>query len=211
MGELSFMNLPTRALFTILGPDISIQESLDIALGDEGTNPVEEIFIASPDEYSEDDDEGGDFNNLSRRQLLSDADVRTVYEKDTDATCIYPKSSDSRTWTVGDFTLSHMAGNSQRLNLLQYLKTNGYGGTGTLRENRLPRNCPLTPRKNLLKKDRDYYESTISTTDGVLITKWLDNSVVYIVTNISGTETVTSVKRYERHKPHGPKREPIQN
>ncbi|KAF2905387.1 hypothetical protein ILUMI_00789 [Ignelater luminosus] len=99
--------LPHRALSSILGPDISVQEGLDIVLGDEGTNPVEEIFIAPPepavltDEDTGDDDEGGDFNNLSRRQLLADADVRTVYERDTDE--IYPKSSDSRTWIVGDF------------------------------------------------------------------------------------------------------------
>ncbi|KAF2887516.1 hypothetical protein ILUMI_18656 [Ignelater luminosus] len=92
-----------RALSTILGPDIFVQEALDIVLEDEGTNPVEETLIASPEpavltnEDSRDDDEGGDFINLSRRQLLADAVVRTVYERDTDETCIYPKSSDSRT------------------------------------------------------------------------------------------------------------------
>ncbi|KAF2887411.1 hypothetical protein ILUMI_18762 [Ignelater luminosus] len=95
-----------KPLSTILGPDISVQEALDIVLGDEGTNPVKEIFIAPPkpavltDEDSGDDNAGRDFN---RRQLLADADVRTVYEKDTDETCIYPKSSESRTWIVGDF------------------------------------------------------------------------------------------------------------
>ncbi|KAF2881045.1 hypothetical protein ILUMI_25133 [Ignelater luminosus] len=57
------------ALSTILGPDISVQEALETFLGDEGTNPVEEIFIAPPkpavlaDEDSKNDDEGGDFNN----------------------------------------------------------------------------------------------------------------------------------------------------
>ncbi|KAF2880204.1 hypothetical protein ILUMI_25970 [Ignelater luminosus] len=72
-------------LSTISGPDISVQEPLDIVLGDEQTNPVKQIFIAPlepavlTDEDSGNDDEGGGFNNLSRRQLLADADVRTVY------------------------------------------------------------------------------------------------------------------------------------
>ncbi|KAF2888257.1 hypothetical protein ILUMI_17916 [Ignelater luminosus] len=97
-----------KPLSSILGPDISVKKSLVIVLGDEGTNPVEEIFIApsEPAVLTNEDsgyDEGGDFNELGRRQLLADADVRTVYERDTDEICIYPKSSDFRKWIVGDF------------------------------------------------------------------------------------------------------------
>lgn len=87
--------------------------------------------------------------------------------------------------------------------LLQYLRLNGYGGTGTIRENRLPRNCPLPTKKNLVKKERGYFESVISKSDGVLVTKWLDNSVVCIASNVHGNNPVSSVRRYsQKEKRH---------
>lgn len=87
--------------------------------------------------------------------------------------------------------------------LLYYLRLNGYGGTGTIRENRLPKNCPLADKKDLLKKERGYYENSISKTDGILVTKWVDNSVVCTATNEHGVNPVTSVRRYsQKEKKH---------
>ncbi|KAJ8927752.1 hypothetical protein NQ314_019756 [Rhamnusium bicolor] len=73
-----------------------------------------------------------------------------------------------------------------------------YGGTGIIRENRLPRSCPLLGKKELQKKDRGYFENTISKTDAVVVAKWVDNSVVSIATNKYGVNPVTNVKRYSQ-------------
>lgn len=87
--------------------------------------------------------------------------------------------------------------------LLSYLRLKGYGGTGTIRENRLPRSCPLSDKKLLGKKERGYFENTISKTDGILIAKWVDNSVVCIATNQYGVNPVTNVRRYsQKEKKH---------
>ncbi|XP_018571101.1 piggyBac transposable element-derived protein 3-like [Anoplophora glabripennis] len=87
--------------------------------------------------------------------------------------------------------------------LLTYLRLKGYGGTGTIRENRLPKSCPLSDKKLLGKKDRGYFENTISETDGILVAKWVDNSVVCIATNQYGIHPVTNVRRYsQKEKKH---------
>ncbi|KAF2896967.1 hypothetical protein ILUMI_09208, partial [Ignelater luminosus] len=168
-----------------------------------------EVFIAPPepavltDEDSGDDDKGGDFNNLSRRQLLADADVRAVCERDTDETCVYPKSSDSRTWIVGDFKP-----HDRQFPMLDYSEFQNKCVTDffeiqmdmVVQERYGKIDCletVLLHKKNLLKKDRGYYESTISKADGVLIAKWLDNSVVCIATNAFGIEPVTKTHNGE--------------
>lgn len=127
-----------RGLAKILGRGLTVQEAINIAFGeDEAINSsVEAVYIAPPDpavltdEDSGDEDEGGDFDHLSRRQLLADAEVRTTggdvlgevepteqTEVDnggvstTDgispiepAHMLYPKVSDHRDWISGDFT-----------------------------------------------------------------------------------------------------------
>ncbi|CAH1997315.1 unnamed protein product [Acanthoscelides obtectus] len=48
--------------------------------------------------------------------------------------------------------------------LLSYLRLKGYGGTGTMRDNRIPKGCPLLDKKHLQKKERGYIENVISRT-----------------------------------------------
>lgn len=89
------------------------------------------------------------------------------------------------------------------LNLLQYLRSNGYGSTVTVRENRLPKNCPLSSKRDLSKKQRGYHESILNQTDGVIVTKWVDNSVVCVASTVHGTNPVANVKRYsQKEKKH---------
>ncbi|KAG5861547.1 hypothetical protein JTB14_016708 [Gonioctena quinquepunctata] len=42
------------------------------------------------------------------------------------------------------------------LNLLQHLEGRGYQGTGTVRENRIPENCPMSDKKNRTKEKEVY-------------------------------------------------------
>lgn len=57
------------------------------------------------------------------------------------------------------------------LSLLKFLKINGYHGTGTVRENRMPKNCPMTNQKQLLKKERGETQSAIEKYSGVFFAK----------------------------------------
>ena len=40
--------------------------------------------------------------------------------------------------------------------MLKHLKERGYDGTGTIRENRIPKSCPL-PKKNIIKKNKTWH------------------------------------------------------
>lgn len=64
------------------------------------------------------------------------------------------------------------------LNLLNYLRENSYGGTGTLRENRLPKNFPLVDKKTMTKSNRGDYKSVIDKDHGIFFVRWTDNYVV---------------------------------
>ncbi|KAG5893669.1 hypothetical protein JTB14_028823 [Gonioctena quinquepunctata] len=75
-----------RCLAAILEKGLTVQEAIDIAFGedDEMNGCIEAVNIAPPDpatltdEDSRDEDEGGNVDNLSRRQLRADAGVRTA-------------------------------------------------------------------------------------------------------------------------------------
>ncbi|RZF47290.1 hypothetical protein LSTR_LSTR009781 [Laodelphax striatellus] len=66
------------------------------------------------------------------------------------------------------------------------------------KENRIPKSCPMR-HKNLLKKEsRGHCESAIVKEDGVLIAKWVDNSVVAMASNCLGVEPKSQVRRYSQ-------------
>lgn len=119
-----------RSLAAILDKTITVEEAINLAFGEdnEGNDCVESIFIAPPDpsiltdEDSGDEEDGGIIDNLSRRQLLADAEIRTargiLQEEAMDELpedCVCPlndrnespahvsKISDSRDWISGDF------------------------------------------------------------------------------------------------------------
>lgn len=83
---------------------------------------------------------------------------------------------------------------------LRQLKTLGYNGTGTIRENRLPNSCPLKQKKNekrdTKKMGRGYM--TGKSVDGldIHVTKWVDNSVVSMASTVYGMKPVTKALRY---------------
>lgn len=87
--------------------------------------------------------------------------------------------------------------------LLQFMRERGYGATGTIRENRIPRNCPLAKKASLQKKDRGYMTSVISRDDGVAVVKWVDNAVVCVASNTFGLHPISNARRYsQKEKKH---------
>lgn len=84
------------------------------------------------------------------------------------------------------------------LNLLAYLRKCGFGGTGTMRSNRLTKSCPLMGNKEFDKKARGFHESIISKEDGVSVVRWKDNSVVTVGSNCVGVDPITNVRRFSQ-------------
>lgn len=84
-------------------------------------------------------------------------------------------------------------------NVLFYLKQLGYDGTGTIRENRIPKSCPLLNKKYMLKqKKRGEYTSSLDKEDGIIVVKWVDNNVVTAASTCYGVSPITNVKRFSR-------------
>lgn len=82
--------------------------------------------------------------------------------------------------------------------LLAYLKSSGYEGTGTIRENRIPSNCPL-PHKHFIKsKERGYSDSITMKSTGIRLTKWKDNNVVCMLSTSLGENPKSIAVRYSK-------------
>ena len=65
------------------------------------------------------------------------------------------------------------------MQLLNQLKADGYGATGTQRDNRCGK-CPLTPIANLRKMPRDTAKYVADSENHSLVCRLMDNSVVTI-------------------------------
>ena len=73
------------------------------------------------------------------------------------------------------------------MNLLNYLKSSlQFGGTGTIRQNRNPRSCPITDSDELKKKPRETFYYACN--GEVIMVKWKDNQVVSIASILRGIE-----------------------
>lgn len=80
--------------------------------------------------------------------------------------------------------------------LLQ-LKSLGYNATGTLRENRLPKSCPLKQKKKeTAKLGRGFMTSKSVKGSDIHVTKWVDNAVVSVASTVYGMNPVTKALRY---------------
>ncbi|KAK9679078.1 Transposase IS4 [Popillia japonica] len=83
-------------------------------------------------------------------------------------------------------------------NLLCTLKDNGYGATGTIRDNRIPKECPISNKKEFAKKARGSISSALEKTSGILYVRWMDNSVVSLVSTCFGVAPIKPVERFSR-------------
>ena len=79
--------------------------------------------------------------------------------------------------------------------LLVKLKDKGFKATGTLRENRAGK-PPLPSSKELKKMPRGSYDYRLESINSILITKWVDNSVVTIGTNYDAVTPEGNIKRW---------------
>ena len=73
------------------------------------------------------------------------------------------------------------------LELMQHLKTKGLLAVGTIRANRL-HGCPLAANKDLEKQGRGSMDYRTDNNSGIIITKWVDNSTMQLISNFVGIE-----------------------
>ncbi|KAF2903608.1 hypothetical protein ILUMI_02579 [Ignelater luminosus] len=82
--------------------------------------------------------------------------------------------------------------------LLNYLRDSGYGATGTIRDNRIPKNCPLLSKIAMKKKSRGEYDYVLDRTNGILLVRWVDNNIVSLASIKYGIQPLCEVKRYSQ-------------
>ncbi len=83
-------------------------------------------------------------------------------------------------------------------NLLTDMRKRGYGVTGTMRVNRIPKDIPLPDKKAMEKKGRGAFVSKISKEDGVIVVRWTDNAVVSVASTTYGVQPLCSTLRYSK-------------
>ncbi|KAK9712115.1 Transposase IS4 [Popillia japonica] len=87
------------------------------------------------------------------------------------------------------------------MTLLKYLRDNNYEGTGTIRENRVPKGCPLTNKKAIEKRPRGTYESTLDKANGIILVRWVDNGVVTTASTCFGTQPLGLTMEWSQRLP----------
>ena len=81
------------------------------------------------------------------------------------------------------------------LDLLHYLKAEGILAVGTIRANRLQQ-CPIDTSKDLQKLGRGSMDYRCDANSGIIIVKWVDNSVVQLTSNFIGIEPMSEITRW---------------
>ncbi|KAJ8927521.1 hypothetical protein NQ314_020023 [Rhamnusium bicolor] len=84
------------------------------------------------------------------------------------------------------------------LHLLSNLKALGYGVTGAIRNNRVPKNCPSPSRAIMKKMARGEYIHTLDKTNGILLDRWAENNIVSMASTIYGISPLGKVKLYSQ-------------
>ncbi|KAF2887039.1 hypothetical protein ILUMI_19134 [Ignelater luminosus] len=82
--------------------------------------------------------------------------------------------------------------------LLNYFRDFGYVATGTIRDNRVPKNCPLLSTTAMIKKSRGEYHYVLNTTNGILLVRWVDNNIVSLASTKYGIQPLGEVRRYSQ-------------
>jgi len=77
---------------------------------------------------------------------------------------------------------------------MDHLKLEGFGATGTIRNNCIEK-APLTEVKAFAKKAQDTYELLQDFSLGMLLVHWNDNSVVTLATNCHSATSILQAKR----------------
>ena len=76
-----------------------------------------------------------------------------------------------------------------------HLKSMNYLCTGTIRDNRL-RKCPIESAQVMKKRERGSFSSATDIVNGIHICRWMDNSVVTMVSTAHGDLPISKTKRF---------------
>ncbi|KAH7972000.1 hypothetical protein HPB52_004988 [Rhipicephalus sanguineus] len=181
---------------------------------EENDEDVSAIYIEPPeaaiysDEDSADEDSGGLIDNLSSRQLREvyqgeqkDIATSTQYETVFGKAAAPPlEMVDELPVEVRRLPFHFSSGNVfTNLHLLRHLKDKNYEATGTVRQNRVPKECPIARPDFIKRKTRGYEEHALSD-DGIIIVRWMDNSVVTIASTVYDIEPMSSADRWSSAK-----------
>ena len=83
------------------------------------------------------------------------------------------------------------------MHLLDELSDLGLGGTGTIRESRVPKTLETWRQAEMNKMERGA-KSSIYSSDKVIV-RWRDNKAVSVASKVYGVEPVHEVKRWSCH------------
>lgn len=83
------------------------------------------------------------------------------------------------------------------LHQLRHLKEKNYEATGTARKNRVAKECPIA-RPDIIKRNTRGYEDRAVSDDGIIIVRWIDNSLVPIAITVHDIEPMSLADRYSR-------------
>ncbi|XP_037115308.1 piggyBac transposable element-derived protein 3-like [Syngnathus acus] len=86
------------------------------------------------------------------------------------------------------------------LPLVAELRRRGYACTGTIRENRIPRSCPITDQKAMKRKPRGAVSVVYDTANKIALTRWKDNAVVTIASTLAAEHPLQKVSRWSRQE-----------
>ena len=80
---------------------------------------------------------------------------------------------------------------------MAYLKKEGLLAVGTIRSNHL-QGCSLLNNKDLQKPARGASDYRVNNSSGIIILKWLDNSVVQLTSNYGRIEPMDQIERWDK-------------
>ncbi|XP_060879200.1 piggyBac transposable element-derived protein 3-like [Metopolophium dirhodum] len=86
--------------------------------------------------------------------------------------------------------IDEISAEKRQLNYSLYMD-NLFSAIGTIRENRIPKDCPLQNKKLFTKKERGYFETAMDKNDGLLYVRWMDNAVVTMISTSCGTKEMS--------------------
>ena len=128
------------------------------------------------------------------------------------AKCSGAQRSSSQTWGLGEITVLKLLDVLPKeysyhvfidnfftsVRLMRFLKNNNIKSSGTLRENRIHKNCTISRKKVMSKGKRGFAQQQTSKDSTATIVAWKDNKVVFFTSNCEGKSPEVKVERYCR-------------
>ena len=81
---------------------------------------------------------------------------------------------------------------------MKFLGDNNIQASGTLKHNRITKDCSIARRPSIQKSKRGHVEQQTAVDNSATIVGWKDNKVVYFTSNCDGKSPEIQVERYCR-------------